>query len=137
MSRANEKAKTKMAAQVRTKKGKAKPSLINKLELSGDTIHSAVFILHEDSIITVASDKYVLILYCPVKLTIYNLEKIKSKKISKRSRIFFLWKNPYHASSQLKWPPVETTTAPSLDGLGYSGLATINIHINHQSINQL
>ena len=53
-----------MAAQVRTKKGKAKPSLINKLELSGDTIHSAVFIPHEDSIITVASDKYVLILYC-------------------------------------------------------------------------
>ena len=58
----SEKAKTKMAAQVRTKKGKAKPSLINKLELSGDTIHSAVFIPHEDSIITVASDKYVLIL---------------------------------------------------------------------------
>ena len=50
-----------MAAQVRTKKGKAKPSLINKLELSGDTIYSAVFIPHEDSIITVASDKYVLI----------------------------------------------------------------------------
>ena len=47
-----------MAAQVRTKKGKAKPSLINKLELSGDTICSAVFIPHEDSIITVATDKY-------------------------------------------------------------------------------
>ena len=120
-----------MAAQVRTKKGKAKPSLINKLELSGDTIHSAVFIPHEDSIITVASDKYVLILYCPVKLTIYNLEKSKSKKMSKRSRIIFLWKNPYHASSQLKWPPVETTTAPSLDGLGYFGLATINIPVSY------
>ena len=50
-----------MAAQVRTKKGKAKPSLVNKLELTGDTIYSAVFIPHEDSIITVASDKYALL----------------------------------------------------------------------------
>jgi len=47
-----------MAAQVRTpKKGKAKPVLINKLELNGDIIYAAAFIPHEDSIITVASDK--------------------------------------------------------------------------------
>ena len=51
-----------MAAQVKsisisTKTGKIKPTLLNKLELPGDLIYSALFIPHEDSIITVASDK--------------------------------------------------------------------------------
>ena len=46
-----------MAAQLRTKKGKSKPSLLNRLELNGDIIYAAVFIPHEDSIITLGSDK--------------------------------------------------------------------------------
>jgi len=46
-----------MAAQLRTKKGKSKPTLLNRLELNGDIIFAAVFIPHEDSIITLGADK--------------------------------------------------------------------------------
>lgn len=42
------------------KRGKLKPTLVNKLELNDNIIYSAVFIPHEDSIITVASDKLVI-----------------------------------------------------------------------------
>ncbi|XP_002163345.2 WD repeat and FYVE domain-containing protein 2 isoform X1 [Hydra vulgaris] len=38
---------------------KKKPILINKLELSNETIHMALFIPHEEAIITVSSDKTV------------------------------------------------------------------------------
>ncbi|XP_057301765.1 WD repeat and FYVE domain-containing protein 2-like [Hydractinia symbiolongicarpus] len=50
-------AELKSSTQSRNCNKKPKPILISKLDLPGDSIYSAVFIPHEDSVITVSSDK--------------------------------------------------------------------------------
>ena len=64
----------KMAAELQksaqSKQRKKKPILTAKLEGCGDSVNMALFVPHEDAVITVSSDKYVLRIYF-LKCTIF------------------------------------------------------------------